>query len=58
MAQVRAYLDSAGEGRKSYAALQHAAGFHCLVEYWKDCEELKPMPKDKWVSSSNRKKTQ
>ena len=29
------------------AALQHAAGFHCLVEEWKDCEELKPKPKEK-----------
>ena len=31
------------------AALQHAASFHCLVETWKDCEELKPKPKEKWV---------
>ena len=23
-------------------ALQYAASFHCLVEEWKDCEELKP----------------
>ena len=32
-----------------YAALQYAASFHCLVEEWKDCEELKPKPKEKWV---------
>ena len=30
-----------------YAALQYAASFHCLVEEWKDCEELKPKPKEK-----------
>ena len=30
-------------------ALQYAASFHCLVEEWKDCEELKPKPKEKWV---------
>ena len=31
-----------------YVALQCAASFHCVVEQWKDCEELKPKPKDKW----------
>ena len=31
-----------------YAALQYAASFTCLVEEWKDCEELKPKPKEKW----------
>ena len=30
-----------------YAALQYAASFHCSVEEWKDCEELKPKPKEK-----------
>ena len=25
----------------------YAASFHCLVEEWKDCEELKPKPKEK-----------
>ena len=29
------------------AALQYAASFHCLVEDWKDCDELKPKPKEK-----------
>ena len=24
--------------------------FHCFVEEWKDCEELKPKPKEKWTS--------
>ena len=30
-----------------HAALQYAASFHCLVEEWKDCEELKAQPKEK-----------
>ena len=30
------------------AALQYAASFHLLGE-WKDCEELKPTPKEKWI---------
>ena len=29
-------------------ALQCAASFHCLVEAWKDCEELRPKLKEKW----------
>ena len=33
----------------SRRALQYAAIFHCLVEEWKDCEELKPKPKEKWI---------
>ena len=32
-----------------YAGLQYAASFHCLVEEWKDFEELKPRPKEKRV---------
>ena len=28
-------------------ALQYAASFHCSAEEWKDCEELKPKPKEK-----------
>ena len=32
-----------------YAALQYAASIHCLVEEWKDCEESKPKPKEKWI---------
>ena len=35
------------EREEVYAALQHAARFHCLVEEWKDCENLKPKPKEK-----------
>ena len=36
------------EREEVYVALQHAASFHCLVEEWNDCEELKPKPKEKW----------
>ena len=32
-----------------YAALQCADSFHCLVDQWKDCEEFKPKPKEKWM---------
>ena len=31
------------------AASQYAASFHCLVEEWKDCEELKPQPKEECI---------
>ena len=37
------------EREEVYAALQYAASSHCLVEEWKDCEELKPQPKDKLI---------
>ena len=37
------------EREEVYAAMQYAASFHCLVEKWKDCEELKPEPKEKWI---------
>ena len=36
-----------------YVALQYAASFHCLVEEWKDCEELKPKPKESGFLSEN-----
>ena len=35
------------EREEVYVALQNAASFHCLVEEWKDCEELRPKPKEK-----------
>ena len=35
------------EREEVYVALQYAASFHCLVEEWKDCEELRPKPKEK-----------
>ena len=37
------------EREEVHAALQYAASFHCVVEEWKDCEELKPKPKEKWI---------
>ena len=47
MSQVRA---SSGPAKKEvYAALQYAASFHCVVEEWHDCEELKPKPTVKWT---------
>ena len=38
------------ETEEVFAALQCAASFDCLVEEWKDREELKPKPKENWVS--------
>ena len=43
LAQVRA-IAIQQEREEVYAALQYAASFHCLVEEWKDCEELRPKP--------------
>ena len=37
------------EREEVHAALQCAASFYCLVEEWKDCEELNPRPKKKWI---------
>ena len=34
------------EREEESAALQYAAYFHCLLEKCKDCEELKPKPKE------------
>ena len=48
MAQTRAKTVQ-HEGEVVHAALQYAARFHCLVEEWKDCEELKPKSKEKWI---------
>ena len=45
------------EREEVYAALQCAAGFHCLVKQWKDCEELRPKPKEKWFSLKGRRIT-
>ena len=48
MAQVR--TSAVQQAREEvYTAMQHAANFHCLVEEWQDCEELKPKPKVKWI---------
>ena len=41
-----------------YAALQYAASFHCFVEQWKDCDELKPKPKENgfsWISKGRKR---
>ena len=51
MAEARAERScEAGEREEVCVALQYAASFHCLVEEWKDCEELKPKPKESGVS--------
>ena len=34
-------------GARSFAVC--SPSFHCVVEERKDCEELKPKPKEKWV---------
>ena len=39
-----------------YAALQYAGSFHCVVEECKDCEELKPKPKEKWIFVEKKRK--
>ena len=61
MAEVRA-VTMKQERREVYADLQNAASFHCQVEQWKDCEELRPKRKEKWSfvdkrSSGARKRT-
>ena len=37
------------------AALQYAASFFCLVESWRDCEELKANPEEKWMFVDKKK---
>ena len=44
------------EREEVYVALLYAAGFHCLVGEWKDCEELKPKPKEKWSFRGSKKR--
>ena len=34
------------EREEVYVALQYAASFHCLVEQWKDSDDLRPKPKE------------
>ena len=43
------------EREEVYAALQYAASFHCVVEQWKDCEELKRKLKEKWIFVDRKK---
>ena len=47
MAETRA-VTMQQELEEVFAALQFGASFHCLVEEWKDCEELKSKHKEKW----------
>ena len=62
MAEAKA--ETAQQEREDvYAALQYAASFHCVVEQWKDCEDLRPKPKEKWVfvekkSENNKHRTE
>ena len=46
MAEARGET-SKQEREAVYVALQYAAIFHFLVEEWKDCEELRPKPKER-----------
>ena len=42
--------DNAAGARRGVCSLAVCGQFfHCLVEEVKDCEELKPKPKEKWV---------
>ena len=41
-----------------YAVLQYAASFVCLIEEWKDCEELKPQRKEKWIFVDKERRKQ
>ena len=43
------------EREEAYVALQCAASFHCLVEGWTYCEELRPRPKAKWSFVDKRR---
>ena len=44
------------EREEVHAALQYAASFHCLVEEWKEREELKPKSKEKWIFVDQKKR--
>ena len=53
MAQVRA-IKVQQEREHVYATLQDGISFHCLVEEWKESEELKPKRKEKWTFVDRR----
>ena len=56
MAEVSAdTMKQEREREEVYVALPYAASFHCLVEEWKDCEEIKPTPKEKWSFIDKRR---
>ena len=42
---AEAKAETMQQEREEVYAAQYAASFHCLVEQWKDCEELRPKPK-------------
>ena len=46
VAEARATTEQQ-EREEVHAALQYAASLHCLMEEWKDCDELKPKTKRK-----------
>ena len=48
MAELRAKTVSSTRERER-RRVRSLAACHCLVEEWKDCEELKPKPKEKWM---------
>ena len=54
MAEVRV-VTLKQEREEAYGALQCAASFHCSVEKWKDSEELRPKPKEKWSVVDKRR---
>ena len=54
MAEARAETKKK-EREEVYVALQCAASFHCSVEEWKDCEELRPKTKEKWIFVDTRR---
>ena len=49
MAQGKSKNDSAGARRGARSPAVRSQFFQCLVEEWKDCEVLKPQPKEKWT---------
>ena len=44
------------EREEVYVPLQYAASFHCVVQEWKDCAELKPKPEEKWIFVDQEKR--
>ena len=54
MAEVTA-VSVKQEREEVYVALQYTASFNCLVEEWKDCEELRPKPKEKLIFVDKRR---
>ena len=48
-------VEVAGEREEVYVALRYDASFQRLVEEWKDCEELRPKPKEKWSFADKRR---